>query len=315
MDCLTELGPGWLKQIISNGTENSNSVTGSHRDRDAGYGAPIAMGTPNAAGEQVDLLNAVEEESRDATQFLGDGPDDVKMMDNIGAVDRPDPDRRRSSQLPRSDQTRAGSLGTTQITSVKDAEVELMQHACNDDLAVQKEGLDFIRNLICGPGAFEMIDYIFRDLGQDKIFDMLAGKLRPRVLNAFNRDKRPAVENGVKHLQPQPDIIVSVCYIIVHIAAGRPRHRQMLISQPELLKLIVPLFNHSKWEVRACCAWLVINLTFPDDQSDHANCKARARELVNLGVYQKLETLEADPELDVRERTKTAIHQMRELLR
>jgi len=105
-----------------------------------------------------------------------------------------------------------------------------------------------------------------------------------------------------------------VLYIIVHIAAGLPRHRQMLISQSELLKLVVPLFKHSHNDVRSSCIWLVINLTWTDDQSDKLHCKSRAHELQKLGVCQKLAELESDPEMDIRERTKSAMLQMRELL-
>lgn len=307
--CLEELGPGWLKQIISNDSEDLRG------DKEMGSGTPIAMGTPNAAGEQVDLLNAVDE-SRESSQAFDDddGEEDLKMVDSIGALSRSGSDHKPNSIFSRLGNGRQNTLETSRGASAKDGESNSINQSRTDDLAIQKEGLDFIRNLICGPNAPDMIDYMFSELGQDKIFDMLAGKLRGKVLHAYNRDRRLG-ENGVKHLPPQPEIITSVCYIIVHIAAGSPKHRQLLISQPELLKLLVPLFTHTHREVRGCCAWLVINLTWVDDQSDHLNCKARARELVQLGIYDKLQTLEQDSELDVRERTKTAIHQMSQLLR
>lgn len=305
--CLEELGPGWLKQIISNDSED-------FKDKDMGLGTPIAMGTPNAAGEQVDLLNAVDESRESSQAFDDDGEEDLKMVDSIGALSRSGSDHKPNSIFSRLGNGRQNTLETPRWANAKDGESNSTNQSRTDDLAIQKEGLDFIRNLICGPGAPDMIDYMFSELGQDKIFDMLAGKLRGKVLHAFNRDRRLG-ENGGKHLPPQPEIITSVCYIIVHIAAGSPKHRQLLISQPELLKLLVPLFTHTHREVRGCCAWLVINLTWVDDQSDHLNCKARARELVQLGIYEQLQMLESDSELDVRERTKTAIHQMSQLLR
>lgn len=304
--CLEELGPGWLKQIISNDSEDFRG------DKDMGLGTPIAMGTPNAAGEQVDLLNAVDESRESSQAFDDDVEEDLKMVDSIGALSRSGSDHKPNSIFPRLGNGRQSE--TSRWANAKDGESYSTSQSRTDDLAIQKEGLDFIRNLICGDGAQDMIDYMFSELGQDKIFDMLAGKLRGKVLHAFNRERRLG-ENGMKHLPPQPEIITSVCYIIVHIAAGSPKHRQLLISQPELLKLLVPLFTHTHREVRACCAWLVINLTWVDDQSDHLNCKARARELVQLGIYEQLQMLESDSELDVRERTKTAIHQMSQLLR
>lgn len=307
--CLKELGPGWLKQIICNDSEELNYSNDFRNDKD------VSMGTPNAAGEQVDLLNAIEDDSRRPAPLIDEDLDDeVSMVDSIGPSNRTEFSHKRVPLYFRRGFPRAKAFEASRAAHLKDDVSSFPNQIRADDLAVQKEGLDFIRNLICGPGAPEMIDIIIRDLGQDKMFDMLAAKLRPRVLNAFSRDRR-STETGVKHLQPQPEIIISVCYIIVHIAAGHPKHRQLLISQPELLKLLVPLFLHTKREIRVCCAWLVINLTWVDDQSDHHSCRARARELLKLGMYEKLEILESDPELDVRERTKTAIAQMRDLLR
>lgn len=307
--CLKELGPGWLKQIICNDVEELKYSESFRSDKDVG------MATPNAAGEQVDLLNAVEDDSRKPVHLIDEDLDDeVSMIDNVGGSNGSESGNKRVPVYSRREFPRAKGFEASRSAHLKDDELNFPNQARTDDLAVQKEGLDFIRNLICGSGAPEMIDFIFRELGQDRIFDMLAAKLRPRVQNAFGRDRR-STETGVKHLQPQPEIIISVCYIIVHIAAGHPKHRQLLISQQELLKLLVPLFSHSKREIRACCAWLVINLTWVDDQSDHHSCRARARELLKLGMYEKLEMLVEDSELDVRERTKTAISQMRDLLR
>lgn len=304
MSCLEELGPGWLKQIVNNDAETANHATMSRSgDHEDGSSTPIRMSTPNAAGEQVDLLNAVEEDSQESSQELEeDAEEDLKMVDSIGALSRAELDRKLYSHSG----SGRGPISETTILTGRRRSSEL---ALTDELAIQQQGLDFIRNLICGSGASDMIEHIFRELGQDKIFELLAAKLRPRVFNAFNRERRSS-ENGVRHVQPQTDIIVSVCYIIVHIAAGSTRQRQLLISQTELLKLIVPLFSHPSKDVRVCCLWIVINLTWIDDASDKMNCKARARELKKLGVFEKLEHMEHDADLDCRERARTAINQM-----
>ena len=309
MSCLEELGPGWLKQIVNNDMETSNhAIMSRNGDREDGSSTPIRMSTPNAAGEQVDLLNAVEEDSRESSQDVEeDGEEDLKMVDSIGALSRAELDR-KLYQHP------SNGRGPISETAGLTSRRRSSQPALTDELAIQQQGLDFVRNLICGSGASEMIEHIFRELGQDKLFELLAAKLRPRVFNAFNRERRSS-ENGVRHVQPQTDIIVSVCYIVVHIAAGSTRQRQLLISQTELLKLIVPLFSHANKDVRACCLWIVINLTWIDNASDNMNCKARARELMKLGVYEKLEHMEHDADLDCRERARTASNQMSTLLR
>ena len=322
MACLDQLGPGWLKQIVCNDADDSALPTGSRGDESMGNATPIAMSTPNAAGEQVDLLNAVVE-SRESTPPDEDESEDgdLKMVDSIGAASRPHRDfeaNQNGLSLALSGKGRMTvSDGFRPRHGIAtEAEGRSLKQARSDNTAVQEQGLDFIRNLISGPGAAEMIDYLFRELGQDKVFDILAKKLRPQVINAYKRDKRPSSsENSIRHVPAQTEIIVSVCHVISHIAAGSPRHRQLLISQTELLRSLVLLFDHTNRNVRSCCAWVVINLTWVDDQSDFLNCKARAIELKRLGVNQKLEALEQDPELDVRERVKTAMHQITTLLR
>ncbi len=321
MACLDQLGPRWLKQIVCNDTEDA-FPNGNRGDESVGNATPIAMSTPNAAGEQVDLLNAVED-SRETTPPGDDdnGDGDLNMTDSIGAVGRSHPEHESSHPGPTFTRSSNGRVTVSDThrprhPTTTDTDTAAARQARNDNTAVQEQGLDFIRNLICGPGAPDMIDYLFRELGQDKLFDILARKLRPQVFNAFKRDKRlSSAENSVRHVPPPTEIIVSVCHVISHIAAGLPRHRQLLISQTELLRSLTQLFDHSSRSVRSCCAWVVINLTWVDDQSDFPNCKARAMELRKLGVVGKLEALEHDPELDVRERVKTAIHQMSTLLR
>lgn len=295
MTCLEELGPGWLKQIISNDTDDFAFPSGLRGERDAGSRTPITMGTPNAAGEQVDLLNAAEDSSRESSQAFEDNGDDLNMVDSIGALSKSHPDYRSNPLLGRQ-----YDLRENEVETIKSHDIE-------------REGLDLLRNILAGSAAHEMIDHIFRELGQDKIFELLANKLRPKVFNAFNRERRSS-EIAVRQIQPPTKIIISVLYIIVHIAAGLPRHRQMLVSQSELLKLVAPLFTHSDPEVRSPCAWIVINVSWLDSSADLPNSRSRARELVKLGFYEQLEAIASDPSLDVRERTRTALTQMANLL-
>ena len=305
MDCLAELDVSWLRQLISNEPDFPSNTR--QTDREDGNGTPIRMSTPNAAGEQVDLLNAVEEDSRESSQCLEeDGDEDLKMSDSVGSLSKGESDLK-----PRATSTKGLSM-------LGSSECNLRHHAgpdLPDEIAIVKEGLEFVRNIMMGSNLSEMIDHVFREMGQDELFKILSAKMRPKVLNAFNRDRRSSDNNGVRHIQPQPDILKSSCYILVHIAASHTSHRQQLINQRGLLELIVPLFNHPDQEVRACCAWIVINLTWEDDASDRAACKARARHLMHLGVYEKLEAMENDPDLNCKERCKNALHQMSSLLR
>ena len=310
MTCLEELGPGWLKQIVAHDAEDSSSTIISRLgDRDDGSSTPIRMSTPNAAGEQVDLLNAVEEASRVSSQDIDeDGQEDLRMSDSIGALGKTDREERQ--QLWSSQQNGEGSIVMPNGENVSHYYVH---RALPDELAIQKEGLEFIRNLICGEHSPEMIDHLFRELGQDKFFELITSKLRPRILNAFTRDRRSS-ENGVRQIQPHTEILISTCFTIVHIACGHPKHRQLLVSQTELLRLLLPLFNHSCREIRVALCWIVINATWVEDSADKSNAKLRARELANLGFMEKLDALEKDESLDCRERAKHARDQMGQLL-
>jgi hypothetical protein len=223
---------------------------------------------------------------------------------------------RASSSRPSSSRSKSIQQAELRLAALRDAETNPARKARKDDIAVQEQGLDFIRNLIGGAGqggtseTTEMIDFLFTALGQDRVFEILASKLRPKVINPFNRRSSSSAETRV--IPPQSEIIVAVGYILVHMAASVPRHRQLVIAQTELLKLLVPQFNHPSIEVRLALCWLVTNLTWMDDANDGQACAQRANELKKLGFLTKLELLEQDPELNVRERAKSAIWQIKQ---
>lgn len=314
MRCLEELGPGWLKQIMSIDVDVTNAAASARGEREEGSATPMRMSTPNAAGEQVDLLNAVEENTRESSQDVDEGGEDLKMTDSIGALSRADLSRKTQGLSSHQQQGRSSIYESSGMTSRITEWRASSFPGLSDDLAIQVQGLDFLRNLICGDGNAEMIDHVFQELGQDKLFDMLAAKLRPRVFNAFNRERRSS-ESGVRHVQPQTDLVIAICYILVHLAAGNSRQRQLLVAQTELLKLTIPFLNHPDGRVRIPVIATIINLTWVDDASDQGACKSRARELAKLGVYEKLQQMENDSELDLRERAKVASSQMSGLLR
>lgn len=188
------------------------------------------------------------------------------------------------------------------------AEMDRIKEAQQDEIAVQEQAFDLIRNTICGPGATEMADYIFREMGQNEVLDSLADKLRPRSAPVPSRRD----STSPKSITPVPvEILIAVTYVIVHLAAGNQRHRELLFSHYDLMKNLMSFFNHPNRYVRVNCVWTVLNLTFKDDHSDHQACQERALKLKALGAMDRLLSLEEDPDLDVRERTKTALNMMR----
>ncbi|KAH6717910.1 armadillo-type protein [Leptodontidium sp. MPI-SDFR-AT-0119] len=278
--CLEEIGPGWLVQLICDDTEDEA------------------------------LLNSRGRFDRDSSRT--DEMDEDVVMDQF--EEQVDAAFGRINSRP-SSRSKSIQQAEARLAALRDAETNPARRARKDDIAVQEQGLDFIRNLIGGAGQGgtaetpEMIDFLFSALGQDRVFEILASKLKPKMINPYNRGS-PNSERKI--LPPQAEIIIAVGYILVHMAASIPRHRQIVIAQTDLLKLLVPQFNHPNIEVRLALCWLVSNLTWMDDQNDGQACAQRANELKKLGFLSKIEMLEQDPELNVRERAKSAVWQIRQ---
>jgi hypothetical protein len=285
MNVVNELGPAWLTQVIMSDADISRTTTDMSEGKE-----PITMGTPNSMGEQVDILNPVEDSKELTPQ--DDGSEDLKMADSVGSLN---PNGAEASQLNRRRST-LNSSGWESLARQTQAEY----------FAVQEQAMDLIRNLTCGTGAAEMVDFLFQELGEEKFLGILADKLRPAA---------PSNRSEIKGFGSRAAVAEKTTYVLIHIAASHPRHRELLIRQTELLKHLLPLFKHSSTTIRINSVWVIINLTWVDDASDRQNCRNRANELQNLGFYEALQSLQDDAELDVRERTKTAIHQMRDLLR
>ncbi|KAL4885966.1 armadillo repeat protein [Aspergillus karnatakaensis] len=279
------LRPDWIKQVI---TQDPTSVLAKRGlDDEMDSSTPGGMSRANSAGERVDLLNPVAD--------LQEADEDMKVTD-------PMPSSKVSLEMFLPDATRRRKLALH-------GDLDQTTQARQDDIAVQEQTLDLLRNVVCGPGASEMIDYLFKEIGQDLLLDALADKLRPRSIQLPHRRESP----NHRALQVPTEILVAVTFFIIHLAAGLPWHRQLLVSHRDLLRYLMSYFHHSHRDVRTNCVWVVINLTYEDDASDRDGCRERALKLRSVGVFDRLASLEHDQDLDVRERTKTALHLLNQL--
>ncbi|KAI5457995.1 armadillo-type protein [Mariannaea sp. PMI_226] len=286
--CLEELEPAWLVQLIRDSSEDSTLRTGRGREASA-----------------IDLDDDVEmEASEPPHRWLYGSGGLVREMDSSN-----------STKLRQAED---------KLSIVREAESNVARRARNDDLAIQEQALNFIRNLIGRPEpgvasesaaeTAEMVDYLFAKLKQDELFEILASKLRPRVLHPFAR-RTPVPGRETRRVHPQAKIIVPAIFILVNVAGSIPRHRQLVIAQTELLKLVAQQANSKDKEVRAALCHLIINLTWQEDGSEAQACAQRAHELKKLGFHTKMETLKhSDGDLDVRERAKTAAWQMQQAI-
>ncbi|KAH7046674.1 armadillo repeat domain-containing protein [Macrophomina phaseolina] len=335
IQCLEELGTGWLINTVSGEARQVQMPNKGHL-----HSRPetpsLGMGTPNAAGEQVDLLNAVDEPSMDIDNDTGaSGDEDDVMADSIGLL------RNRSASA-----SSTAARNKAKLRAIKDAETNPIIRAQKEELRIQEQALDFIRNLImadAGSSPGDMIDHVLQTFGRDRFFEILTAKLRPRSPSSSgppssstahlastptSSSPNPAdlgttrstgtsapssVSSSFAHLAP-PEILLATAFIIVHLANGKPSHRQLVIAQAPLMHHLLPLFAHPDRRIRVACVWLVNNLTWIEDASDQANARQRALELRALGFEERVKLCLSDAELDVRERAKTAMEQLGKLV-
>ncbi|KAI9697730.1 MAG: hypothetical protein M1820_007717 [Bogoriella megaspora] len=304
VQCLEGVGSGLLVQILT----GEDQISAHH------------MGAPNAAGEQVDLLNAPEpsidiEDSSDEEQ-----EDEDTMVDSMGMLSRPSNIRSTSNNLHKS-----------RLKAIKNAEQNPILQARREDLLIQEQALDFLRNLMNGPPCAEIIDYVFQNIGSARIFDILTSKLRPRssFTNTNNtaptaNSKRfghqflpahrsPTPNSNLTVYQP-PEIIESTVKVLVHLAAGAPKHRALLVAQKSLLSALTPHFSHSYPVIRKDCLQVVSNLIWADDSHDQLPARQRASELRYMGVDERARVLAEDGSQDVKERAKIVVEQLKTLL-
>ncbi|KAM7218819.1 ARM repeat-containing protein [Rhypophila decipiens] len=281
--CLEELESGWLVQLITADTEDDALHARTQR-----------------RSQDTD-----EDEDMDSETYDDDG----RFWTWPAMFREPCPAKSASLRTHSPRMQKAEK----KLLALRDAEINPIRKARNDDLAIQEQAINFIRNLIgqsMTENVAEMVDYVFDQIGQEKLFEILAGKLRVRVLHPFAR--RYSTGRDTRVLYPQAKVIEAVIFVLVHIAASKPQHRQLVIAQRDLLKLLEQHFNSKDSGVRLALCHFLTNLVWPDDSSDAAACGQRAQELRKLGFLTRLEALEQeDAELDVRERARSAAFQMK----
>ena len=158
----------------------------------------------------------------------------------------------------------------------------------------------------------EMVDFVLNELGQDRLFEVLQSKLRPKAMHPFEL-RHPALGREAKVLYPQARMIEAVVYILVHIATSVPRHRQLITAQTDLLRLLAAQFNNGSSEVRRALCHLLSNLVTVDDPHDAEGSYQRAAELKRLGFQTKLESIEhEDVALDVKQQARHAAFYMQQ---
>lgn len=319
IQCLDELGVGWLVQVLN------------------GEPSKPAMGTPNAAGEQVDILNAVDEPHMDVDdEPSSDEEDEDAMSESIPSM--------RRHQRHGSRYTSATNI-RDRLQQIKNDEQDNRLNGERDDIRIQEQALDFIRNFVSEDKASgEMIDHLLKSFGHSRFFDLLDAKLRPKSSSHMSSTSNTSSQTSPSYWQhsstrqmhaqstfssttqptlsstpnwstyPATELILATVFILVHLANGRPQHRSLLISQTQLMSHVLPLFTHPRRDVRVACAWMLHNLVWIEDHNDEPAARDRAVNLRQLGFEEGARVLGRDMDQDIKERARTSIEQFGKLL-
>jgi hypothetical protein len=297
IQCLDELGVGWLVQVLN------------------GEPSKPTMSAPNAAGEQVDILNALDEPHMDVDDELSDEEDDEDTMaESIPSMAR--------LQRPGSRYTSATNI-RDRLQQIRDDEHDSRLNAERDDIRLQEQALDLIRNFILEEQSTgEMIDHLLKSFGHSRFFDLLDAKLRPKSSSSSssqaglpaptywpNTTSRTSFSSTPQHqpnwaTYPPPELILATTFVLIHLANGRPAHRSLLISQTSLMQHLLPILQHSKTHIRVNACWCLHNLMWLDNSGDEAATRERAYLLRNLGFEEATRGLLTDTDNDVKERAK-----------
>lgn len=293
LSALEELGTGWLVSIIQGEQREAAPSGGGVSVGSAG------LSTPNAAGEQVDLLNPssmdVDEPSAPHDAMDDDDDDGELLYDEASST------QYRSSSIRSTFNSPTPAFNSKRyLSSIREREESDEYTLRKNEAEIQKQALDFVRNFIHGDDCEYLSDHLMNQIGSAKVYDLLTAKLSPLPRSVLS---------GKSQLYNTSELVLSTIHVIIHLANASAKHRQMLIAQKPLLQALLPHFNHPDHRIRVMCVWAVNSLTWIEEGDDRMDAHARFRELRQLGIESAVRGLVNDANLDVKERVKTAVRQ------
>lgn len=303
---LEELGVGWLVAAIQ-GDQQAEVVDAS------GGGVVLnasgGLSAPNAAGERVDLLNPssmdVDDPPASSYRDFDDEEDGEVMYDEASLTHYRASNLRSTLSRPAS--STAVQSGNRYFEALRDVEQNSELRARRDDVAVQEQGLDLIRNLLNGDDCAVMFEHLLNQVGTKQVFAMLTEKLTPLNSQQHAATSSRGAAMGTRPVYQPTPLILATVHVLTHMANGSPQQKQLLIAQKPLLSAWLPHFNHPDRRVRCVSVWAVNSLAWVEDEGDRGSARERLRVLKEVGVVQAVEGLRGDGDLDVRERVRVAV--------
>ncbi|GMH43090.1 hypothetical protein BSKO_11012 [Bryopsis sp. KO-2023] len=116
----------------------------------------------------------------------------------------------------------------------------------------------------------------------------------------------------VQSQNPETDTAISAALRVAsNVATGMPVHQEAVMDSGIPDQLLRCLRCEEDKDVRVSAVWCIINLTWRDELpmpgTSAEQARSRARVLRDIGIEEELHEMVDDPELDVRERVKTAL--------
>lgn len=113
------------------------------------------------------------------------------------------------------------------------------------------------------------------------------------------------------HLQRQNEhleVVKQAIYVVCNLAAGGDMHKSAVMASA-IPGHVLYYMGHRIGPVRVAAVWCAMNLSWAENSNPSA-ATARVTKLRELGFDQKLLDMVEDPDLDVRDRAKTALQMM-----
>jgi hypothetical protein len=285
----------------------------------------------NAAGERVSILNATIPEDfmdlgTDDTSTPFDDPHSASIRVDEFAVHETLLGRLIGLSSPSFDPVAVITQYKTQVNRLHEYLQNIAaSEAYADELMLQAGGFDFIRNLTLGDDHVQMLNIVFREIGDAALFDILYSKLKSPAsssgatggvpLGPSARARAPHPACTAIEAPASRALLTSVLGVLMHIAAGTNSQRQQLISNRALVLALQPLLDHSDPDIRVSVVWIIINLTFVDSPSDISSTtltSSRVQHLKSMGWQEKMKDMTlSDESANVRDRASAAYVQLK----
>ncbi len=118
--------------------------------------------------EQVDILNAADEPDMDVDEEHSSEDEDEAMTESISSM--------RRHQRHGSRYTSATNI-RDRLQQIKNDERDARLNSERDDIRIQEQALDFIRNFVSEDKmSGEMIDHLLQTFGNSRFFELLDAK-------------------------------------------------------------------------------------------------------------------------------------------